>query len=384
MSIAFQTQVDIANRALQHVGMTRILTDFTEDSRQASECAFIYDKLRRAELQRNVWKFAIKKTALRAIDKDTKLISPSLWSPTTTYAYGALVIDVTGLIWQSRIQSNLNNNPTDASSITSYAWEVYCGPDTAMPYDTSGTTNYYAGEIVYKTPGDGTYTVYLSTESGNSLDPETTTTYDATVTYSKNDVVVSSAINYVSLVDFNMNNTPASSPTLWTTVNPFGTAGITWITLEVALVDLKIVYPVGTGPVHQSYTRNVYRVPAGFIRQAPQDPKAGSISYLGSPGGLRYTDWTYEGKYITSTDTFPVIVRYVGDVSDVSLFDDMFCELLAAHMGLMICEPLTQSTSKLQTIAGIYKQFGSDARTINGIETGPTESPEDDWLTTRL
>ena len=53
----FLTPVDIANRALQHLGAKRINTTygFTEDSRNASEIASCYDKLRRAELQRNVW-----------------------------------------------------------------------------------------------------------------------------------------------------------------------------------------------------------------------------------------------------------------------------------------------------------------------------------------
>jgi hypothetical protein len=105
---------------------------------------------------------------------------------------------------------------------------------------------------------------------------------------------------------------------------------------------------------------------------------------MGAPSGLQYTDWTFEGKYITSTNTYPIILRYAGDVTDVSLFDDMFCELLAAHISLMIVDRLTQSTAKMQNIAALYKQFGSEARIINGIELGPTEPPEDDWVQARL
>ena len=58
----FQNPVDIANRALQHCGAQRIdpTLGFTENSVNASECAFAYDKLRSAELQRNYWKFATK------------------------------------------------------------------------------------------------------------------------------------------------------------------------------------------------------------------------------------------------------------------------------------------------------------------------------------
>lgn len=361
-----------------------MITDFTEDSMQASECAFVYDKLRRAELRRNVWQFSIKRAALRPLDTATMLIAPAVWAASTTYAFGALVSDVTGFIWQSRIQSNINNSPTNASSITSYAWEAYCGTMTAEPYDTTGTTNYYAGELVYETPGDGTFTVYMSTQSGNSVEPATPTAYDATVTYEKNTVVRSASVFYVSLVDFNLGHTPVSSPTLWTVTNPFGQAGSTWITLNVALSDLNVIYPIGSGPAYQSFTRNIFHLPANFLRRAPQDPKAGSISYLGAPSGMSYDDWVMEGKYITTTNAFPLLLRYVADVTDVATFDDMFCELLAAHVGMMVCERLTQSTAKLQTIAAMYKQFGTDARLVNGIETGPTESQEDDWVTARL
>ena len=526
MSVGFQNQIDICNRSLQMCGVSRMITDFTEDTMQAGECAFVYDKLRRAELQRNVWKFSIKKTALRPIDTTTKLISPSLWSASTTYAYGELVTDASGVIWQSRIQDNFNNNPTNASSVTSYAWEVYCGPDTASLYDSTGTTNYYAGEIVYDTPGDGTYNVYMSLQSGNSQDPRVPSEWSSTVQYSKDQVVglyaawaigttyaagagiaylgnfyislaagnvgnkpstsptkwvvlqtalappyynsltayvIGQFVTYlgtnyvciaastgnlptnatywaaqvgesifVSLIDFNLNNNPSLAPvtwgagttytigqtvagsdgyiyssvgngnlgndptltsgfwndtgvlTPWIPSGAFGVAADQWATLSSALTDLNIIYPIGTGPAYQSYTRNVYRVPVGFIRQAPQDSRAGSVSYMGAPSGLQYTDWTFEGKYITSTNTYPIILRYAGDVTDVSLFDDMFCELLAAHISLMIVDRLTQSTAKMQNIAALYKQFGSEARIINGIELGPTEPPEDDWVQARL
>jgi hypothetical protein len=478
--MSFATPVDICNRALQHCGVSRI-NGFTDDTLQASECQFTYDKVRRAELRRNVWQFSIRKVALRPIDTQTMLIAPELWSNSTTYAYGALVTDVSGMIWQSRIQDNLNNNPTDANNTTSYAWESYVGPMTAEPYDTTGTTNYYAGELVYETPGDGTYIVYMSLQSGNSADPRVptlwlnTTTYedDAVVeywaawaigtTYAAGNTVSYNGISYISLVggnvghepdispvqwalvptvpapayyssittysigqwvtdatgknyvslqnsntahtpsssptwwlvqatpvyysslvDENLNNEPDTSPTKWTSTNYFGDAGDTWLTISVLLVDLNIIYPIGTGPCYQSFTRNVFRLPSGFLRRAPQDPKAGSTSFLGAPSGLRYDDWTMEGKYITSIDTNPILLRFAADVTDVALFDDMFCELVAARVGMEVVERLTQSTAKLQSIAAMYKQFGGEARIINGIETGPTEPPEDDFITCRL
>jgi hypothetical protein len=65
----FQSPVDIANRGMQHIGAVRIgALGFGELSVQASECGFVYDKVRRAELRRNVWRFATRLCVLRPFE----------------------------------------------------------------------------------------------------------------------------------------------------------------------------------------------------------------------------------------------------------------------------------------------------------------------------
>ena len=80
--MSFLTPIDIANRALQHVGASRIdpTLGFTEISKNAQEISFCYDKLRRAELRRNVWRFAIRSAVLRPIDTTTLMLVPALCS----------------------------------------------------------------------------------------------------------------------------------------------------------------------------------------------------------------------------------------------------------------------------------------------------------------
>lgn len=517
----FTNSVDIANRACQHCGVTRI-QDLNEDSLQAGEIAFVYDKLRRAELRRNVWRFAIKRAALRPIGIGTCIIVPPLWAATITYGLGALVGSSSGAIWQSQIQDNLNNQ-LDGSP----AWDKYCGPMTVTPYDTSGTTGYFAGELVYETPGDGTYTVYMSTQGGNAQDPRAPSPWLSSVQYALDQIVLyyaswavgttyaagavvsyqsidyislvagnvgnvpatantkwavvptalapayynsattyaigafvtylganyvciaistgnlptntafwaaqAAGTTYASLIDFNLNNDPSLAPaswintasysignqvaasnrliytslintnvgidpttdngtnwtntgvlTPWTTTDPFGNANILWIQLNVAIQDLNIVYPIGAGPANQSETRNVFRLPANFLRQAPQDPKAGSVSFLGAPTGLMYDDWNLEGNYITSRQAQPILLRFVADLVDVAKFDDMFCELLGARIALEVVERLTNSDAKLAGIGQAYTKFGTEARTVNGIETGSAEPPEDEYISCRV
>jgi hypothetical protein len=128
----------------------------------------------------------------------------------------------------------------------------------------------------------------------------------------------------------------------------------------------------------------VFALPSNFLREAPQDPKAGSTSYLGAPTGLMYTDWEYQGNYLISRTAYPIVYRFVADVTLVPTFDDMFCEGLGALIGESTCERITQSDAKVGMCQRIYQQKITEARAVNGIETGATEPAEDDFITCRI
>lgn len=59
------SNVDIANRALQKVGAARI-SSLDEGSREANAVKAAYDLTLKAELQRNLWTFAIRRASLAA------------------------------------------------------------------------------------------------------------------------------------------------------------------------------------------------------------------------------------------------------------------------------------------------------------------------------
>lgn len=316
----FKTDVDIINRGLQRCGATRIVTR-TEDTKNASETNFVYDKVREAELRRNFWVFAIRKCVLRPVDDNTRFLTYPAWASGTTYNVND-VVSYNGEVWYSTVASNLANTP----SLQSAQWVLYFGSQVAQLHDA--TLTYFAGEVVYIAS-----TAYLSLQNSNSDVPPTAK---------------------------------------WRTL----TGG--------TLTALNFIYPIGTGPATQSATRNVYILPHGYLRTAPQDPKAGSTSYLGAPSGLRYEDWEYENDAIISRDSLPIILRFVANVSDVNLMDPLFCEGLACRVAIEVCEPLTQSAEKLQSIGAAYKLFMSEARAVNGIEEGPTEPPEDDLIACRV
>jgi hypothetical protein len=427
--MSFLNPVDIANRACQHCKVRRIdpTVGFAEDSEQSTEMSFAYDKLRRSELRRNVWRFSVRKATLRPVDTNTMLLVPTLWASTTDYPVGAIVSDADGFLWQGVQQDNLNNTPGNSS-----AWQGYFGPMTVSLYDTTGTTGYFAGELVYKTPGDGTYVVYLSQISGTSADPATGTAWDATVQYMKDQIVLVTATYYVSLIDFNLNQDPTTAPALWssgttygaaatvgasdgliyssiaggnvgndptlttgfwtntgvlnpwTTVNNFGTAGQGWQQLSVGLTDLNIFYPLGSGPNIQNTLRNIFRLPANYLRIAPQDPKAGSVSFMGAPTGNMYKDWTFEGNYFISREPFPITFRFAADIINVRDMDDMFCEGLGARIAMEVVGKLSQAGASVAECRAAYRDVMGEARTVNGIEQGAVEPDEDEYVTCRI
>lgn len=228
----FQAPADIGNRALQHCGADLMdsTLGFAEQSNRARSVAFAYGKLRRAELQRNVWTFATRVAVLRPLDSNTALVAPSLWSSQATYFVGSLVQDQAGTLWISRIPNNVGTASQPGVNFT--AWEPYFGPLTVSLYDS--TQSYATGEIVYTAVGDGTYKVYLSLVEGNAIHPALPSQWSVASVYYTNDVVQkfplwSSLTTYTkgqsvtdgagnvwaSLVNSNLNQNPATSPTKW-------------------------------------------------------------------------------------------------------------------------------------------------------------------------
>ena len=248
--------------------------------------------------------------------------------------------------------------------------------------------SYYAGELVYNLVGT-TVNIYQCLTTGTLDDPTTLPLLwlATTTTYHIGDTVVD-ALNAVwqSLTDLNLNNAPVAG-TNWQSVPAAQAAqqvGQDWLQIDASVRYERLLYPIGAGPRQQTTTRNLFRLPSGFLREAPQDPKQGNVSYLGAPSGLPQDDWEFEGDYITTMDSQVIILRFAADVQDVSLMDPMFCEGLAARIGLEIVEPLTQSDTKLGVISQVYKTMMGDARAVNGIETGSVEPPLDDYIVCRM
>jgi hypothetical protein len=320
MAQGFLTGVDIANRGLQHIGARRIVT-FQDATRNAAESLSIYDKIRRHELRRSVWNFACRRATMRTITATSVIVVPNAWLVGTTYGVWSIVADTAGQLWQSLITGNIGNPPVESSF-----WTAYAGPVVADNW--SGSVNYFPGDIVL---------------SGGNV--------------------------YIALNALpNLNHVPPNV-TYWV---PF-VSGVAWTPLPTTLLP-------GPYAISADFLtfRNVYKLPAGFLRIAPQDQKRADRSRLSVSAEMRYRDWEIENGFIFTTETTsPFVLRYVADITNVTLMDDLFCEAMAASMGSELCEILTQNRDKLGATRAAYDAAIQLAKDINAVEAGSTENEED-------
>ena len=324
--MAFTSSTDIANRALQHVGARRI-SSLSDLSKQAEEINFCYDKLRRAELRRAVWRFATRRAMLRPYTSTMVRYIPPVWDNVTTFQAGQIVQDSSGVYWIASFQ-NTNQQPGTPITGQPAYWQQYFGPVFADTWPQPG--NYNAGEIAY-TLGPNEFFICTRNAVGN---------------------------------------------------NPV--TGLPWVPLiGTTQLPVTLLEPVGPSLSVNGRNRNLYYLPNGFLRVAAPDPKVESTSNLTTSGAIRYIDWQLEGDRLVSNSTSPILFRFVADVSDVTRMDDLFCEALAARIAYEICEPLTQSNIKLQAIGAAYQKFMREARMVNWIEIGATEEEEEEYELTK-
>jgi hypothetical protein len=321
---AYQTDVDIINRALQHLDRPQIVNR-TQHSAEVNATNFVYDKVREAELNTNLWTFATRRAMLRPVTVDTVLFTPTAYSVATTYGVGA-VVTYGGQWWQSKVAANLANTPASGAF-----WRQYTGPDSALAYDA--TITYFAGE--------------LATSAGSV---------------------------YLSLVNSNLDNAPPSAGN--------------WLAVGTTTTALQILYPIGTGPATDPTSQNVYRLPRGWLRMAPSNPKGNTSVWLGAPHGNVREDWVVEGGYIVSASYNMLLIRYVADMVDVPDFNALFCEMLAARIavevGPRIVDPPAMVSTLIRNAAQHYARERDVATRINAIETSPIDPDVDDFITCRL
>lgn len=382
---AFQQPLDIVNRALMRCGCP--IMGSINDQQEGVTIVQMYDRVRRAELRRNLWVTATRTVSLRALDAASCLLNFEAWASGTTYGAN-YVVTYGNQTWVSLVDGNLGNVPGTAVTSGALPWDRYFGPRAANPWNdtlqnlsTSNNISYHVGEIAYFASNG---TIFASLVEGNQNEPDLVDAWLATIMYSSGAVVSYNSTNYQSRVNQNFNNQPDASPTQWTSTVTNPLLSRSWVKLASAsLSTLPIIYPVTAGPASDALSRNAFYKPSGFLRMAVQAPKAGANAWLGAHVGLPYSDWIEEGDFITSSAAqTTMIMRFVADVTDVAAMDDMFCEGFSARLAMEAAP--TIAPKMIGECRRQYNEAMSEARIVDAIEEGPVEQDEDEYIRVRL
>jgi hypothetical protein len=390
----FQSPVDIANAALQTLRKPTIFS-FTDSSEEALQMAAVYDQARLAELRRNYWVFAIRRVMLRPVSNTSQLVVFPPWATGTAYKAGD-VVTYSNALWVA-LSSNTGNQPGVVPAGGQLYWDTYSGPKVADIWNgpiippnqnTPGMvepSTYQVGELVYLV-SDGVGTVYRSLVNNNGNNPTTVDQWTDSAMYSTGQVVTSNGVTYQSLVNLNANNEPPSAQ--WATTITSPEVSNSWEAMSsTTLAPLNVIYPVNTGPINQLTTRNIYVLPSGYLRKAPPDPKAGQYQWLGGPNNNWAPDWVLENGFLISQETYPIMFRFVSDTQNVPGFDPLFAEGLAQRLAMNLAPRLADAESAQLVQADAREAYArciTEARTINGIETGAVYPPESPLITCRV
>jgi hypothetical protein len=126
-----------------------------------------------------------------------------------------------------------------------------------------------------------------------------------------------------------------------------------------------------------------FEAPADCLRllQVGESPAGDSLAdYRSAPQPV----FAYEGGRILTNLSAPLNIRYVRRVTDVSRFDPLFSEALAARMAVELADELTDSPSKASVAQGMYKDAIRQAVRVDAIERGAETSADASWMTGRL
>lgn len=287
------------------------------------------------------------------------------WPQTSTFIIGPngdTLNDSSGLgniTYQSNSNLNIGNDP----QLTQY-------DGGAPPWNA--TTAWVPSDYAYGTDNQ----VYLCIANSTGIWPDGVNAGGTTVTPGSNPVTDYANAFWMPMYMY---------MGMWQAfAGPVQALSIHWQQINVTLTPLTLAWPrgsrtwpVGTGPSSDIATSNIYRLPANWLRRAPENPKDNLYPYLGGPSFINQKDWVFEGDYMISNLNGPVMFRFSADVQDVTAFDSMFSEALALLLAIE-CGAQCGATAEAVTSAkSNYKIIIDAARTVDAIEQGAVTEPDD-------
>ncbi len=120
-----------------------------------------------------------------------------------------------------------------------------------------------------------------------------------------------------------------------------------------------------------------YPIPSDCLRILETDADT-----LSSIGEFDSGPWQKEGSWIL-TDQNPFSIKYIYQVTDTTLFDACFDEVLACKLAADVCYAITQSTTLADLLEKQYRYKLAEARSFDGQEGGVRQPYAREWLNSR-
>lgn len=117
-----------------------------------------------------------------------------------------------------------------------------------------------------------------------------------------------------------------------------------------------------------------FPLPSDFLRLIRPYPEQNSLAI----------DYVIEAekKIVTNLGT-PLNIRYIAKITDPNKMDSLFREALAAKMAIEMCEELSQSSTKKESLKDDYTDVIREARRANAFDKVAMVSPTDEWIEVR-
>jgi hypothetical protein len=97
-----------------------------------------------------------------------------------------------------------------------------------------------------------------------------------------------------------------------------------------------------------------------------------------------YLRWDTENNIYLLADASEITIRYIFRQTDVTQYDDNFCEVLAWDLAADIAYALTQSSAQVQMAAAGLKQAIMEARSFNGQQGSVKRVQAEEFVDSRF
>lgn len=93
--------------------------------------------------------------------------------------------------------------------------------------------------------------------------------------------------------------------------------------------------------------------------------------------------FSIEGRRLLIDTEGPLNIEYVRLVTDPNEYDALFVEAFACRLAMEACETITQSETKFNRIANMYRQALSDGLRAGAVERPAAAVQDDTWMESR-